>query len=337
MCYVFNQYHVRHWPVRRKNPKPDYTQKSVQICCYSSVYCSDNTTMINPTIHGALMSHPYLFTKLISSYIALVVLIVSVPAQSSAQPMPRTPVTFEEPRLETRFLAGVSASGSWNSYSGGIPMVYSPICNHLENGSGVGYSGGVAFDYLLSRSLGLSFHAGYGSFPGSFQRLQPIGAVETGLEGEPGYLVIRIDSEIDYEVLRADLLLKWYPAYLGDNETRLGVAIGPSLALPIKGTMTQNHTVEVYSTDGGPLTHGDIASNQKKAIREKELAGDVEMERMRWQRYGVRSGMFLSLDMGSGVYVTPGFYMDLPLSNFSDFRWGSLSLYELQLDVMIGI
>ncbi len=251
--------------------------------------------------------------------------------------MPRTPVTFDQPRLDTRVLAGVSVAGALDDYSGGIPMVYSPLCNRLEAGSGFGFSGGLAVDYLLSRSLSLSLHARYGSYPGTFERIQPVGAVETGAEDQSGYLVVRINSEIDYQVLGADLLLKWSFADLNASQNQLGLAIGPSVMYPIKGTMTQDHVLEVYDTHGEPLTRRDLIENQGKALREVELAGDVEIEDIRWQRYGLRTGLYMNLSVGAGVYVTPGLYADLPFSNFSDYRWGAISLYEFQVDLKIGL
>ena len=286
------------------------------------------------------MKHLYSFAS--STLVILAVIVVSFsttvsPDSATAQPLPRTPVRFEPERVETRFLVGASLGGTLNTYSAGIPMVYAPICNNLEAGTGVGYSGGLTFDYLLNRSLSLSLHTRYGSYPGDFERIQPIGGVETGVESQPGYLVVRINSAIDYQVLGADLMVKWTSESLRSARYKVGFAAGPSIALPITGTMTQNHRLEVYDGNGSEITRRDLVENQGKALRERQLAGDVQMERMKWQRYGLRAGMFLNLDVGSGVYVTPGFYADLPLVNFTDSRWGALNLYEFQVDLMFGI
>lgn len=286
------------------------------------------------------MKHPYSFARSTLIILAVAVRFVwaaASPESLTAQPLPRTPVTFEPARIETRFLAGVSMSGTLSTYSAGIPMVYAPICNNLEAGEGLGFSGGLALDYLFNRSLSLSLHTRYGSYPGDFERIQPIGGVETGLDNQPGFLVVRINSAIDYQVLGADLMLKWTSESLRSTRYQVGFAVGPSVSFPITGTMTQTHRLEVYDINGDEITRRDLVENQGKALRERELAGDVEMESMRWQRYAVRAGMFMNLDIGSGVYVTPGFYADLPLVNFADSRWGALNLYEFQVDLMFGI
>lgn len=255
----------------------------------------------------------------------------------NAQPLPSRPVVFEKPRLQTRFLAGVVLSGTADDYTAGIPMVYAPICNHLQAGSGWGYSAGLTFDYLLNREWSLSLQTRYGRYPGSFQRLEPIGTSYVGDGDNPNYVVITIDSDIQLDVLGADLLVKWSPSTVGSSQTRFGLAAGPSFDVPVVGKMSQRHTMTVYDADGEFVTNREIATTDGEKIRERELATDVDMDRLKGYRAGIRTGAYLSFSLGSGAYLTPGLYADLPMTTMTDFRWGSLSTYECQVELSIGL
>lgn len=240
-------------------------------------------------------------------------------------------------RFETQLLAGVSVGGSLDSYTRGIPMVYAPICNRLEAGSGFGYNGGVVLEYLLNPALSLTMRTRYGSYPASFNRVEPIGKTTVEEDGTEGYIVVDIASEIDYRVLEADCMLKWGGAIGSGRRVRAGVAFGGSATYPIAGTMSQEHILKFYDVHGEVLTQRSLEEQSGEELRRRTLADREEMPRMKWQRYGLRSGVFLDYELGAGVYMTPGFYADFPLTTFSDFRWGSLSLYQLQVDLTVGI
>lgn len=240
-------------------------------------------------------------------------------------------------RFETRLLAGVTALGSFDSYSAGIPMVFAPLCNRLEAGSGFGYGGGLMMEYLVNPALSLTVHARYASYPGDFSRVEMIGK-SLNEEGEiDGYTGVKIPSRIQYEALEADVMLKWGGPIASGKRVRAGVAIGTSLSLPVEATMSQEHVLEFFDTDGTLVTSRSFEEQTGEELRRRTLADHQDMPRMRWQRYGLRTGVFLDYELGAGVYMTPGFYADFPLSNFTDYDWGALSLYQLQVDVAIGI
>ena len=206
----------------------------------------------------------------------------SLPASAQIFPSKggEPPPISKHERFETRFLAGIGLGGSLGQFSGGIPMVYRPICNHLEEGSGVGYSAGVTGEYLLSRSLSLSINARYGSQPGSFERLEPVGSTRLQTDGEIGHVVVRINSAIDYQAIQTDLLLKWTAGHFKGSRNGAGVAIGPSISLPLKGTMTQEHLLEVFNTGGEFLTQRDLDTYGGEEISSKTLTEEQEMTRM---------------------------------------------------------
>lgn len=240
-------------------------------------------------------------------------------------------------RFDTQLLAGVTLGGSLNSYTRGIPMVYTPICNRLEAGSGFGFSGGLVLEYLLSPSLSLTMRTRYGNYPASFNRIEPIGKTTVEEDGEDGYIVVDIASQIDYEALEADVMLKWGGSIASARRVRAGVAFGGSATYPISGTMSQEHILKFYDASGEVLTQRSLEEQSGEELRRRTLADKEEMSRMKWQRYGLRAGVFLDYELGAGVYMTPGFYADFPLTTFTDFRWGSLGLYQLQVDLTVGI
>ncbi|MGE3800242.1 MAG: hypothetical protein AB7H80_04415 [Candidatus Kapaibacterium sp.] len=287
------------------------------------------------------MKHPYVFQRILCGISLFGCLLCTLSASAQIFPnrtgQPPPLPTSQSQRIETRFLAGVSLSGSLAEYSNGIPMVYTPICNHLEAGSGLGYAAGITTEYLLSRSLSLSLNARYGSHPGSFERAEVVGTTTVRTGEEPGFLLVRINSDIAYEAIETDLLLKWTAGEMRGGRNGLGFAIGPTLSVPLKGTMTQNHTLEVYRTGGEFLTRRDLEVFGGEEVSHRNLTEGEEMTRMKDVHYGLRTGLFLNYDLGAGVYVTPGLYADLPLTSFTDFDWGSLTRYGLQVDLMFGI
>jgi hypothetical protein len=235
-------------------------------------------------------------------------------------------------RSQTRLLAGVSLGGSFGSYSRGIPMIYTPICNRLEEGAGVGYGFGLTAEYLLSPSLSLRAHGRYAAHPAGFAREEAVGS--TRLEGGgSGTVIVRIDSRIAYNAVEADLLLSWMPATLGS--TRVGGAVGPWIGMPITGTMSQEHVMEIHAQEGGLLMTRD--NSYRGEVWRKTLADQEDMTRMRSLQYGVRAGLQLEHRVADGVYITPGLYADLPLTTFTDYPWGSLTSYSLSVDLMVGL
>lgn len=240
-------------------------------------------------------------------------------------------------RFETQFLAGVTVAASLDSYTRGIPMVYTPICNRLESGSGFGYTGGIVLEYLLNPSLSLTVRARYGNYPANFNRVEPIGKTTVEEDGAEGYIVVDIASEIEYEALEADVMLKWGGSIGGARRTRAGLAFGGTATYPIAASMSQEHILKFYNTYGEVLTQRSLEEQSGDELRRRTLADKEEMPRMKWQRYGLRTGLFLDYELGAGVYMTPGFYADIPLTTLSDFQWGSLGLFQLQLDLTFGI
>ena len=101
--------------------------------------------------------------------------------------------------------------------------------------------------------------------------------------------------------------------------------------------MSQDHTLEVYRTGGEFLTQRDLEVFGGEEISRKGLTDEQEMTRMKDVHYGLRTGVFLNYDLGAGVYLTPGLSADLPLTTFTDFDWGSLTRYGLQVDLVFGI
>lgn len=234
--------------------------------------------------------------------------------------------------METRLFAGVTLGGSLGSYSRGIPMIYTPICNRLEDGGGLGYSVGVAAEYILSRSLSLRAHGRYAAHPASFAREETVGSTRLE-EGVSGTVVVRIDSRIDYDAVEADLLLSWMPAVIGG--TRVGGAIGPWIGVPVAGTMSQEHAMEIYSVEGAIVMTRD--NSYRGEVWRKTLADQEEITRMRSLQYGLRAGLQLEHRIARGVYITPGLYADLPLTTFTDYPWGSLTSYNLSVDLTVGL
>ena len=283
------------------------------------------------------MKHPYAFQSILWMACLFGFCLSPATAQIFPSKGSQPPPLPTESRIETRFLAGISVNGSLAEYSNGIPMVYRPICNHLEAGSGLGYSAGITTEYLLSRSLSLSLNARYGSHPASFKRAELVGRTILNTGEDPGVLIVNINSDIEYESIETDLVLKWTIGEMSGGRNGLGIAFGPTFSVPLKGTMSQQHVLEVYRTDGELLTQRDLDIYGGEEISHRVLTEDQEMTRMNDLHYGLRTGLFLNYDLGAGVYLTPGFYADLPLNTFTDFDWGSLTRYGLQVDLMFGI
>lgn len=271
-----------------------------------------------------------------SRYSVAVILCVSILMLGSLPTFAQAPDPTRT-RFETRLLAGASLGGSFNSYTRGIPMVYTPICNRLEAGSGFGYNGGLVLEYLLSPALSLTMRARYGNYPASFNRVEPIGKTTITEDGAEGYVVVDIASQIHYEALEADCMLKWGGAISSGRRVRAGVAVGASATYPIEATMSQEHILKFYDLNGEVLTQRSLEEQSGEELRRRTLADGEDMPRMKWQRYGLRTGLFLDYELGAGVYMTPGLYADFPLTTFTDFQWGSLGLYQLQIDLTVGI
>jgi hypothetical protein len=238
---------------------------------------------------------------------------------------------------ETRFLGGISGSGIYNAYSRGIPMVYTPICNHLDAGAGFGYAFGLNASYLLGPDLRLTGHVRYASHPGSFEIFQVIGRAWGGNEEMMGFVTIRIGSDVEFRALESDLMLMWNVGRFNQDRSILRLGIGPYAAWKLRATMSQEHVMEIYSIDGEFLTERDVSTFGGEDVVHTNLAKDLEMTRARRLQYGLRLGASVEYHLGNGLYVTPGMFVDIAAIPMTDFNWGELTSWSLQTDLSIGL
>ena len=238
---------------------------------------------------------------------------------------------------QTRLLGGITVAGNYNGYSRGIPMVYTPICNHLDAGEGFGYGVGLNASYLLGPDLRLTGHLRYASHPGSFEIFQMLGRAWTKDGDEMGHVTIRIASEVDYRALESDLMLMWSVGRFSQDRATLGLGIGPWVAWRLRATMSQEHDMEIYSSDGEFLTERDVSFFGGEDVVRTTLADDLEMTRARELQYGVRLGSSVEYHLGRGLYLTPGLFVDIAATSMTDFNWGELTTWSLQTDLSIGL
>ena len=262
--------------------------------------------------------------------------------ESSAQIFPSPGSTPAEKRQssfdQTRLLGGLSLAGSVNTFSRGIPMVYTPICNNLEGGDGFGYALGLHATWLLSPDWSVTMHGRYARHGGDFQRFQVIGRSWRGSDDQdPGFVTIRIDSEIDYAAVEGDIMFTWMPASSNVDDLRFGLTAGPWIGLPVSATMSQDHVMEVYDAEGEFLTERDVRTFGGEELHRSTLADDMEMDRVRPMQYGLKLGAVANYHLGNGLYLGPALTVDLPLLSLTDFRWGSLTTWSLGADLSIGL
>lgn len=268
----------------------------------------------------------------------LLLLCSTAVASGQIFPSPGSGPDVSVARMEqTRFLGGVSLAGNLTTYSRGIPMVFTPICNHLDPGSGFGYAVGLTGSYLLGPDLRLVSHLRYASHPGSFERFQAIGRTWAGGDGRQKQVTIRIDSEIDYRALEADLMLSWRVGEIGRSGTGLALEIGPWSAWRLVGTMSQEHVMEIYSMQGEYLSERDVTYFGGEEINRSDLASDAEMTRARDLQYGLRLGTSIDRHLGAGIYLRPGLYVDIAATSMTDFDWGTATTWSLQTDLVVGL
>lgn len=276
-----------------------------------------------------------LFT--LASLLGLILICSTLQAQIFPSPGSTPKEKRETAFSQTRFLGGVSLAGSLNSFTRGIPMVYTPICNNLEGGAGLGYSLGLHGTYLLTPELSVVVHGRYAHHGGSFERFQAIGRSWTTENGEPGQVTIRIDSEIDYRAVEGDVMVKWIPEAFAQEGPRFGLTAGPYIGVPVSATMSQDHVMEVYNVTGEVLTERQVSTFGGEELNRGSLAEDVEMERIRPLQYGLRVGALADYHIGKGLYLTPALTVDLPVLSLTDFRWGSLTTWSLGVDLSVGL
>lgn len=272
---------------------------------------------------------------------AAILLFCSAEMTGQIFPLPGTITPAEERRSsfeQTRFLGGVSLAGTLNAFSRGIPMVYTPICNHLEAGTGLGYSLGLHGTWLASPDWSVTVHGRYANHVGTFERFQVIGRSWGGRNGEePGFVTIRIDSEIDYAAVEGDLMFTWMPATSDVAGLRFGLTAGPWVGVPVSSTMTQDHVMEVYNAEGAFLTERDVKTFGGEELHRSTLADGLDIERTRPLQYGLKLGTVANYHLGNGVYLAPAFTVDLPVLSLTDFRWGTLTTWSLGADLSIGL
>ncbi len=275
-------------------------------------------------------------------YIAVTTLLLFCGGEMTGQIFPSPGSTPAEERQstfeQTRLLGGISLATNLNAFSRGIPMVYTPICNHLEAGTGLGYSLGLHATWLTSPEWSVTLHGKYAYHGGTFERFQVIGRSWAARGGEePGFVTIRIDSDIDYAALEGDLMFTWMPATSNVGGLRLGLTGGPWVGVPVSSTMSQDHVMEVYNAEGEFLTERDVKTFGGEEIHRSNLADGQDMERTRSLQYGLKLGAIANYHLGRGVYLAPAFTVDLPVESLTDFRWGSLTTWSLGADLSVGL
>ena len=290
------------------------------------------------------MDHPYTLqsygSSLAGTVLAALFLLIAGTSESIGQIFPAPGSGPSGPNAEgmdqTRLLGGITVAGNYNGYSRGIPMVYTPICNHLDAGAGFGYGVGLNASYLLGSDLRLTGHLRYTSHPGSFELFQVIGRA-WGKDDEMGFVTIRIGSEIDYRALESDLMLMWNVGRFSQDRATLGLGIGPYAAWTLRAAMSQEHVMEIYSSDGEFLTERDVSNFGGEDVVRTSLADDLEMPRAREFQYGLRLGASVEYHLGKGLYLTPGMFVDIAALPMTDFNWGELTAWSLQTDLSVGL
>ncbi len=237
----------------------------------------------------------------------------------------------------TRFLGGATVAGTLNQYSRGIPMAFQAICSVLEDGVGTGFAGGLTMEYLLNRELSIASHIRFGTHPGHFERIEPIGrtnafANETGGSSP---VIITILSDINYQLLEGDVLLKWSPMRFGPRNA-VGFAIGPSIGYVLEGTMKQDQRIQIFYNN--QLLREDDIIEQASVERKRNLTeGGEDIETLRPLRLAMRGGVFVNYEIHPSITLVPGLYMDYSLNTFTERRYGNLDLTHFQCDLLIAL
>jgi hypothetical protein len=210
-------------------------------------------------------------------------------------------------------------------------------CKDFQDGDGLGFYGGVSFEFLLGEdaknsNMSIIGRVGFSMFPGSFEQPQDTYvSVVFDQSGNPSLVpsTVKHEAEVSYATGFAQGLFKFNPI----ENNGLGIVAGIDFGLAI----TKNIKQEYKLVNSGDLTFETLTQQQENlgytlsADRKTVTVKDGEIINAEAFRLGLMFGVQYEINTGGSLYFVPNLFYNYGITGVtSDYDW---NIHAIQIGI----